>query len=255
MTTTTENIAVEEKLVALCQLQIIDSEIDHIKTLRGELPLEVQDLEDDVEGLKTRIDKCKEDGEKDERDISNYENQIKDAKAQIKKYEKQQTNVRNNREFDSLSKEIEFQGLEIQLAEKKIKEIKVVVEGKDELIKEVKRKLKDKKSDLKLKSEELENIIAETEKDEKKLQRKRNSAIKIIEERLLNYYDKIRANTKNGLAVVAVEREACGGCFNEIPPQRQVEIRSRKKIIVCEHCGRILVDLELKESVVNKFSF
>jgi len=255
MTTKTENIAVEEKLVALCQLQIIDSEIDHIKTLRGELPLEVQDLEDDVEGLKTRIDKYKEEGEKDEKDISNYENQIKDAKAQIKKYEKQQTNVRNNREFDSLSKEIEFQGLEIQLAEKKIKEIKVVVEGKDELIKEVKRKLKDKKSDLKLKSEELENIIAETEKDEKKLQRKRNSAIKIIEERLLNYYNKIRANTKNGLAIVAVEREACGGCFNEIPPQRQVEIRSRKKIIVCEHCGRILVDLELKESVVNKFSF
>lgn len=248
MAKTIENIAIEEKLIALSQLQVIDSEIDHIKTLRGELPLEVQDLEDGVEGLKTRIDKFKEEAEKDEKDISNYENQIKDAKAQIKKYEKQQTNVRNNREFDSLSKEIEFQGLEIQLAEKRIKEIKIIIENKNELVKEVKRKLKDKKSDLKLKSEELDSIIAETEKDEEKLQRKRNSAKKIIEERLLIAYNKIRTNTRNGLAVVSFEREACGGCFSQIPPQRQVEIRSRKKIIVCENCGRILVDPDLKEN-------
>lgn len=246
-TTPIDNTATEEKLNALYDLQVIDSEIDHIRTLRGELPLEVQDLEDDVEGLNTRINNFKEDSQKEEDNISNYKNQIKDSKAQIKKYEKQQANVRNNREFDSLTKEMEFQGLEIQLANKKIDELKLVIDNKDDLIKEVKKSLKEKKANLKLKKEELDNIVAETEKDEKKHLRRRSKAEKIVEERLLKAYNNIRLNSRNGLAVVPFEREACGGCFNQIPPQRQVEIRSRTKIIVCEHCGRILVDPDLSE--------
>jgi len=238
--------SVEQKLKALYDLQNVDSEIDKIRIQRGELPLEVQDLEDDIAGLQTRIDNFNEETGALETDISDKENQIKEAKAAIKKYEKQQDNVRNNREYDSLTKEIEFQKLEMQLAEKKIIEFKATIENKTEVISESKVSLKERKGDLKHKKKELDDIVADTEKEEKKLIKKSNGAEKIIEERLLTGYKRIRDNARNGLAVVAVERDACGGCFNKIPPQRQLDIRLHKKVIICEHCGRILVDPEIQ---------
>jgi len=238
--------SVEQKLKALYDLQNVDSEIDKIRIQRGELPLEVQDLEDDIAGLQTRIDNFNEETGALETDISNKENQIKEAKAAIKKYEKQQDNVRNNREYDSLTKEIEFQKLEMQLADKKIIEFKATIENKTEVISDSKTSLKERKGDLKHKKKELDDIIADTEKEEKKLIRKSNGAEKVIEERLLTGYKRIRDNARNGLAVVAVERDACGGCFNKIPPQRQLDIRLHKKVIICEHCGRILVDPEIQ---------
>jgi len=240
------DFTVEQKLKALYDLQNVDSEIDKIRIQRGELPLEVQDLEDDIAGLQTRIENFNEETGSLEAEISNKENQIKDAKSAIKKYEKQQDNVRNNREYDSLTKEIEFQKLEMQLAEKKIAEFKATIENKTEVISESKDALKERKGDLKHKKKELDDIIADTEKEEKKLIKKSNSAEKVIEERLLTGYKRIRDNARNGLAVVAVERDACGGCFNKIPPQRQLDIRLHKKVIICEHCGRILVDPEIK---------
>ena len=240
------DFSVEQKLKALFDLQNVDSEIDKIRIQRGELPLEVQDLEDDIAGLQTRIDNFNEETGALETDISNKENQIKEAKVAIKKYEKQQDNVRNNREYDSLTKEIEFQKLEMQLADKKIVELKATIENKTEVISESKGSLKERKGDLKFKKKELDDIIAGTEKEEKKLIRKSNGAEKIIEERLLTGYKRIRDNARNGLAVVAVERDACGGCFNKIPPQRQLDIRLHKKVIICEHCGRILVDPEIQ---------
>ena len=240
------DFSVEQKLKALYDLQNVDSEIDKIRIQRGELPLEVQDLEDDIAGLQTRIDNFNEETGALETDISNKENQIKEAKAAIKKYEKQQDNVRNNREYDSLTKEIEFQKLEMQLAEKKIIEFKATIENKTEVISDSKTSLKERKGDLKHKKKELDDIIADTEKEEKKLIKKSNGAEKVIEERLLTGYKRIRDNARNGLAVVAVERDACGGCFNKIPPQRQLDIRLHKKVIICEHCGRILVDPEIQ---------
>jgi len=240
------DFSVEQKLKALYDLQNVDSEIDKIRIQRGELPLEVQDLEDDIAGLQTRIDNFNEETGALETDISNKENQIKEAKAAIKKYEKQQDNVRNNREYDSLTKEIEFQKLEMQLAEKKIIEFKATIENKTEVISNSKTSLKERKGDLKHKKKELDDIIADTEKEEKKLIKKSNGAEKVIEERLLTGYKRIRDNARNGLAVVAVERDACGGCFNKIPPQRQLDIRLHKKVIICEHCGRILVDPEIQ---------
>ena len=240
------DFSVEQKLKALFDLQNVDSEIDKIRIQRGELPLEVQDLEDDIAGLQTRIDNFNEETGALETDISNKENQIKEAKVAIKKYEKQQDNVRNNREYDSLTKEIEFQKLEMQLADKKIVELKATIENKTEVISESKGSLKERKGDLKFKKKELDDIVAGTEKEEKKLIKKSNGAEKIIEERLLTGYKRIRDNARNGLAVVAVERDACGGCFNKIPPQRQLDIRLHKKVIICEHCGRILVDPEIQ---------
>jgi predicted nucleic acid-binding Zn-ribbon protein len=240
-------LTIEEKLRALFKLQFINSEIDKIRTLRGELPLEVQDLEDEIAGLETRIEKLQEEIKSFESAISSKKNDMVNSKGLIKKYEEQQNNVRNNREFDSLSKEIEYQTLEIELSEKRIKEFAIQEKEKVEHIEEAKKILEDRKGDLQLKKSELEDITSDTQKEEEQLLKNRLEYELIIEERLLTAYKKIRKNARNGLAVVSVERDACGGCFNQIPPQRQLDIRSRKKIIVCEYCGRILVDVELVE--------
>ena len=233
---------IEDKLNGLLELQQIDSSIDKIRINRGELPLEVQDLEDEVEGLDTRLTKLVDELKELETSISDRKNMIKDAKASIKKYLEQQKNVRNNREFDSISKEIEFQGLEIELAEKKINESKAKISHKEEIIETSRTKLEERSADLDLKKKELADISAETEKEEEKHTKKSDRARKSIEQRLIVAYDRLRNNSKNGLAVVSVERDSCGGCFNKIPPQRQLDIQARKKLIVCEHCGRILVE-------------
>lgn len=243
------DVSVAEKLVELYRLQHIDSQVDKIRTQRGELPLEVQDLEDEVAGLETRMRKLQDELADMETQVSDKQNLIKDAKAQIKKYEGQQSKVRNNREYDSLTKEIEFQNLEIQLAEKRIKEAKAAIDAKKQVVEESRKLYEDRKKDLELKKSELDGIIAETEKEEKELAKKSEAASRAIEERLLNAYHRIRSNARNGLAVVAVERGSCGGCFNSIPPQRQLDISSHKKLIVCEHCGRILVDDYVVERV------
>lgn len=243
--TKTEEISVEEKLRALYELQQVDSKIDKIRTVRGELPLEVRDLEDMVAGLETRINNYTEELKNLDESISEKKNVIKDAQALIKKYETQQGKVRNNREYDSITKEIEFQNLEIQLAEKRIKEYKANIIAKKAIAEESQLELESRQKDLKIKKKELEEIVAETEKEENSLVKKSKNSETVIEERLLNAYKRIRANVMNGLGVVTVERDACGGCFNKIPPQRQLDIRTHKKIIVCEHCGRILVDAEI----------
>ncbi len=240
--------SVEEKLRNLYELQKIDSSIDRIKILRGELPLEVQDLEDEIAGLETRLSKLQEEKKELEKKISDKKNEIVDANALIKKYQEQQNNVRNNREYDSLSKEIEYQTLEIELCEKRIKEFNAELKEKTEAEEETNKLLDERKKDLEDKKEELNSIISETQKEEEDLQKRSEKVQSIIEPRLLTAYKRIRKNARNGLAVVTVERDACGGCFNKIPPQRQLDIRSRKKIIVCEYCGRILVDDELHNS-------
>lgn len=236
------NFTVEEKLKALYNLQTIDSEIDRIRTIRGELPLEVQDLEDDIAGLETRLQNLTDEVNAFEDAIVERKNMITDALAAIKKYEEQQSKVRNNREFDSLNKEIEYQNLEIQLCEKKMNEFKANIEAKNEHIESAKTAFEERQKDLEAKKAELDSIVAETEKDEAKLVKQSKSAEKVIEDRLIKAYKRIRENSLNGLAVVKIERSACGGCFNKIPPQRQLDISLRKKIIVCEHCGRVLVD-------------
>jgi uncharacterized protein len=241
----TEDISVEEKLRTLFELQQIDSKIDKIRTVRGELPLEVRDLEDIVAGLETRVNNLTEELKAMEDGIADKKNVMKDAAALIKKYEAQQGKVRNNREYDAITKEIEFQNLEIQLAEKRIKEFKANIVAKKEIIETSEEELKDRQKDLKLKQKELAEIVAETEKEEESLLKKSKNSEAMIEERLLNAYKRIRGNVMNGLGVVTVERDACGGCFNKIPPQRQLDIRTHKKVIVCEHCGRILVDAEI----------
>ena len=237
-----QELTVEEKLQNLYELQRIDTEIDKIKTLRGELPLEVQDLEDEIAGLETRIENLKvELGELD-KTSSTRKMDIKKAEEAIKKYSEQLDNVRNNREYDALSKEIEFQKLEIELQEKRIREAQKAKAEKEALMEESKKRYEDKVSDLEAKKGELNDIINETHKDEESLQTKSEELAATIDERLLTAYRRIRSNARNGLAVVTVDRDACGGRFNKIPPQRQLDIRSRKKIIVCEYCGRILID-------------
>ena len=238
-------ISVEERLRALYNLQLVDSEIDKIKTLRGELPLEVQDLEDEIAGLETRLSNLKDEVVALDKSVQKKNSEITEAEALIKKYEEQQKNVRNNREFDSLSKEIEYQNLEIELFNKKIREFNVQIEGKKVVIAESEATLADRKSDLDNKKSELDEIISDTQKEEEGLYKKLEKVQAIIEDRLLTAYNRIRSNARNGLAVVPVQRDACGGCFNQIPPQRQLDIKSRKKIIVCEYCGRILVDDEI----------
>jgi predicted nucleic acid-binding Zn-ribbon protein len=238
-------ISVEERLRALYSLQLVDSEIDKIKTLRGELPLEVQDLEDDIAGLETRLGNLRDEVVALEKSVQKKHQEISESESLIKKYEEQQKNVRNNREFDSLSKEIEYQNLEIELYNKKIKEFLVQVEEKKVVIAESEGTLEERKTDLENKQSELDEIISDTKKEEEGLYKKLDKTQGIIEERLLTAYKRIRSNARNGLAVVPVQRDACGGCFNQIPPQRQLDIKSRKKIIVCEYCGRILVDDEI----------
>lgn len=234
--------SIEGKLRALYELQIIDSKIDRIRTIRGELPLEVQDLEDSVAGLETRVNNLSEELKELQDQILEKTESIKDFKSNIKKYEAQQNKVRNNREYDAITKEIEFQNLEIQLAEKRLKEYKFLVEQKSEIVEKSQVDFSERKKDLKLKKSELDEIIAETEKEEKDLLASSDKASESIEDRLLNAYKRVRSNTRNGLAVVPVERDSCGGCFNKIPPQKQLDIKMNKKILVCEHCGRIMVD-------------
>jgi len=242
-----KEITVEEKLRALFQLQNLNSEVDKIRTLRGELPLEVQDLEDEIAGLQTRVDKYKDEVKSLEHQISAKENEIAQAETLITKYKDQQNNVRNNREFDSLSKEIEYQTLEIELCDKRIREYKSQIKDKSAIIDESKKVLEERNKDLDAKKSELDEIVADTKKEEEGIIKKASDIESKIEERLLTAYKKIRKNARNGLAVVSVERDACGGCFNKIPPQRQLDIKSRKKIIVCEYCGRILVDDDILE--------
>ncbi len=251
-TTEKSELPVEEKLRALFRLQKVNSEIDKIRTLRGELPLEVQDLEDEIAGLQTRVEKYQEEVKSLESAVSAKKNEIVEAQSLIDKYKEQQNNVRNNREYESLSKEIEYQTLEIELCEKRIKEYTVQEKDKNSIIEESKKTLDERTSDLNDKKSELDEIIKDTEKEEELLMNKRKDYETIIEERLLTAYKKIRKNARNGLAVVTVERDACGGCFNKIPPQRQLDIRSRKKIIVCEYCGRILVDIDMSSEDEEK---
>ena len=237
-----KNITIEEKLRALHDLQSVVSDVDKIKTLRGELPLEVQDLEDDITGLKTRLTNLDVEIKNLDTIISNKKIAIKDSQALIAKYTEQQNNVRNNREFDSLSKEIEFQNLEIELSDKRIKEFTIEMKEKKETVSTSKTSLKEREEDLVRKKSELKEITEETKIEEEKLRSKSEKIESFIEPRLLTAFKRIRKNARNGLAVVTIQRNACGGCFNKIPPQRQMDIANRKKIIVCEYCGRILVD-------------
>jgi len=239
--------SVKQKLIALYSLQLIDSQIDRIRIIRGELPLEVQDLEDEVAGLNTRITNLGLEIEELKKQSEEKKVAIKDCHALIKKYEGQQKNVRNNREYDSLNKEIEFQGLEIQLCEKRINEYKSGIELKTAALEKAKADLEERTGDLEQKKNELNDIVNETEKEERQFNEQSLKHQKRIDERLLLAYQRIRGNARNGLAVVKVERDACGGCFSKIPPQRQLDIRMHKKIIVCEYCGRILVDNHIEE--------
>lgn len=242
-----KDISIEEKLRALHELQSVVSAIDKIKVLRGELPLEVQDLEDDITGLKTRLHNLDDEIRTLETAINNKKMAIKESQTLILKYTEQQNNVRNNREFDSLAKEIEYQALEIQLAEKRIKEFTVEMTAKKEAIASSKLELNERQDDLVRKNKELQEITEETKIEEEKLRIKAEKIESFVESRLLTAFKRIRKNARNGLAVVTIQRDACGGCFNKIPPQRQLDIASRKKIIVCEYCGRILVDEKINE--------
>lgn len=238
----TKEISVEERLAALYNLQTVVSEIDKIKTLRGELPLEVQDLEDEVAGLKTRIDNCTSEIDELSQKITDRKHSIEEARQIIAKKEDEKNNVRNSREFDALSKEIEYQSLEIELCEKNINDFNKEIQARQNDKSDAENRMNERESDLKQKKDELDEIIAETKQEEENLTIKSKELELLIEPRLLTAFKRIRKNARNGLAVVTVERDACGGCFNKIPPQRRLDIKMHKKIIVCEYCGRILVD-------------
>ncbi len=235
-------VSVEQKLVALYTLQQVDSKIDEIRAYRGNLPLEIQDMEDEIAGLETRIENFKEESKKHQKDITDYRIKIKETEALIKKYEEQQNNVRNNREYDSLTKEIEYQQLDVQLSEKRIKEITAKDNEVAAKVAEAQLRLAELQASLKEKKEELHSLVEGTEKEEEQLLQRSAECEKLVEDRLLVAYKRIRKNARNGLAVVGIFDEACGGCFNRIPPQHQLDICTHKKIIVCEYCGRILVD-------------
>ncbi len=245
-------LTVEEKLKHLYALQSLLSEIDKIKTVRGELPLEVQDLEDEVEGLNTRIENIQGEIKELHRDMAERKNTILTDQANIERYEEQLKVVRNNREYDALNKEIEFQQLDIELNKKKINEAEEQLERKNEDMVRCTADIAERSADLELKKSELEEIISETKVEEEKLKERAKNEEKNIEPRLLASFKRIRKNSRNGLGVVYVQRDACGGCFNKIPPQRQLDIRMRKKIIVCEYCGRIMVDPELAGVKIEK---
>lgn len=238
-------MSVEQKLKTLYQLQTTLSEVDKIKTLRGELPLEVQDLEDEIAGFTTRLNKYEEEVTSREADIEMKQQKIAEAKSLMDRYQEQQKDVKNNREYDMLSKEIEFQTLEIELQNKKIGEARVGIEKRLQEIEECKAVIDDRQQALAEKKAELDDIVAETKAQEEKLREKGKTLEVQIEPRLLTAFKRIRKNSRNGLGIVYVQRDACGGCFNKIPPQRQLDIRMRKKIIVCEYCGRIMIDPEL----------
>ena len=237
-----KDISTEEKLKALFQLQKVDSQITEIKTVRGELPMEVRDMEDELAGLNVRIKHLEEEVSKAEEVIANFKTAKKEAEASAKKYEKQQDNVKNNREFDALTKEIEMQNLEAQLNEKRAKDAAEELKFKQTNLESAQKHIKEKEKFLKAKKAELTSLIDETEAEENDLLAQSEHHRKNIEARLLMSYDKIRRNYRNGLAVVPIRRGACGGCFNKIPPQKQMEIKQHRKITACEHCGRILVD-------------
>lgn len=245
---------VAQKLEALLNLQKIDSRLDSIFKVRGALPEEVQDLEDEIAGYETRLQKFHTDTVALEDDIKRFKDNIKESEKLIKKYQEQQMNVRNNREYDAITKELELQDLEIQVSKKKIGEAQAKIEFKNNEVNELQEILKERQKDLNNKKDELGTIVSESENDESKLKSEREKAVKKIEERLIKSYTKIRTNAKNGLAVVMVKRGACGGCFNVVPPQRQADIREKKKIIVCEHCGRVFagVEDEIEEEGVKK---
>ena len=245
-------MSVEEKLKALYQLQTMLSEIDKIKTLRGELPLEVQDLEDEIVGLNHRVEKYKEDIEGLNASIAVRANKISEAQEAVDRYKKQLNEVKNNREYDMLTKEIEFQNLEIELQNKKTNEEKKAIESKQNDINNVTNTLAERQADLNVKKSELDEIVSETKVEEEKLREKSKALEVTIEQRLLTAFKRIRKSSRNGLGIVYVERDACGGCFNKIPPQRQLDIRMRKKIIVCEYCGRIMIDPELAGVQIEK---
>jgi predicted nucleic acid-binding Zn-ribbon protein len=240
---------VEQKLKALYELQTIHSEIDKIRQIRGELPMEVADLEDDVAGLETRIQKIKFELDDLEDEIVTRKNVIKEAQSNTKKYETQLNEVKNNREYEAISKEIEIQGLDVQVSEKKIREFGFEITSKNQVYEKALADLEERKKDLDVKKDELGTITAETQKEEEDLVAQADKAKDGIEDRLMFAYNRLRQNAKNGLAVVTIRRDSCSGCFNQIPPQRQSDIRQRKKIIVCEHCGRILVDEQMAMEV------
>ncbi len=236
---------VEQKLKAIWALQSVHSKIDKIRQVRGELPIEVADLEDEIAGLDTRIEKIRTDLDDLEDSIVKRKNMIKDAQSAIKKYDGQLGEVKNNREYDAISKEIEIQGLEIQVCEKRIREAEFEIKNKTEVYETTLQNLGYSKEELEGKKKELETITSETEKEENALLEKAAVVEKKNEERLLKVYSKLRNSFRNGLAVVSIERDSCSGCYNKIPPQLQSEIRQRKKIIICEHCGRVIVDEEI----------
>jgi predicted nucleic acid-binding Zn-ribbon protein len=247
--TVVENLSVEDKLKLLFKLQVIDSELDNIKIFRGELPLEVEDIEDEITGLNTREEKFKAEIKDNEEELVVQKNNIKESEALLAKYKEQLDNVRNNREYDSLTKEIEYQELEVELANKKITTAQIRIKELKEEIEKVQELLKQRTEDLALKKKELESIEKETAKEEADLLKKAEKVSAQIEPRLLQAYKRIRMNVRNGVSIARVRRDACGGCFNKIPPQRQVDIFSHRKIIVCEHCGRVLIDKPLAYNV------
>ena len=246
------DLSVEEKLKTLYQLQTTLSAIDEKKALRGELPLEVQDLEDEIAGLNTRVEKIKGEIEDFQQAIIQKKGEIEDAKASVERYKSQLNDVKNNREYDTLSKEIEFQELEIELCNKKIREAGVKVEDRNKDLAQAEELIKDRQIALEEKKSELDEIMGETRAEEEKLKEKAKELELKIEERLLTSYKRIRKNARNGLGIVYVQRDACGGCFNKIPPQRQLDIKMHKKIIVCEYCGRIMIDPELAGVKLDK---
>ncbi len=246
---TTKEYSVEEKLKALIHVQKIESKMDQIQILKGELPMEVKDLEDEIEGLNARKNRIEEEINGIQEFIESRKEAIKESQALVKKYEAQSENVKNNREFEAINKELEMQGLEIKLAEKHIKDANEELIEKSEVLEKAKKSLAGKEKNLEHKKGELDKIIADTEKEENNLKGQVSKAREAVEERLLASFDRIRNSYRNGLSVVPIERESCGGCFNTIPPQRQSEIKQHKKIIVCENCGRILVDPDLNDSI------
>ena len=241
-TNTKLSTSAKDRLKSLYKLQVIDADIDGVRIVRGELPKEIENLEKEVTDLNNKVEKSNDELNAIEEERISSKETIKEAKSLIKKYKKQLENIKNNREFTSLTKEVEFQTLEIELAEKKIKDSDFRLDNQNDIIKVIKADRKDKNTELKLKQDELDSIVKETEKDEKSLLRKSTNAQKSIDENLLSIYQRIRDKVQNGMAVVSIERNACGGCFNTIPPQKQLDISIHKDIVFCEHCGRILVD-------------
>lgn len=244
-------ISIEQKLKALYKLQLIDSKIDTLRSVRGELPMEVSDLEDEIAGYETRLGNVQAEIKKMDESISINKNKIVDAKALVKKYEKQLENVKNNREYEALTKEIEIQGLEQMAAEKRIKNIQFDIEQKKSSLDNLQSDLEGRKTDLKTKKGELDNIINETEKEEQELLKVRATAVTVADERLVSSYERIRRGVKNGIGVANIQRDSCSGCFAGIPPQRQSDIKQRKKIIVCENCGRVLIDSGLSDEIAD----